>query len=77
MSAEYEALKQSLSTVSLSLGRVTRVFEERLKELQEAGGDPETLKSADEAVNAMRDSAAIFMAWAYHYTGVPQDQNGG
>lgn len=70
---EFEELKRAVSEADAALNRVTRAFENRLKSLQATGGDPEMIKQTNEAVNSMRDSAAIFIAWAYHYVGVSQE----
>ena len=73
MEMEKEEIKKSLSDVSLALEKVTRAFEDRLKELEEEGTRPEAIQQAGEAVSSMRDSGSIFLAWAHHYSGFPQE----
>ncbi len=64
-------LKKSLWDVAQAFDRVNRAFEGHLRELKEGGGDPARVRHATEAVRAMRDSGSMYLAWAYHYAGIP------
>jgi hypothetical protein len=63
-------LKRALSDVAMALDKVNKAFENHLEELKKSGGDLTMIRQTGEAVRSMRDSAAMYLAWAYHYAGV-------
>ena len=65
-------LKQALSDVAEALDKVNKAFESHLQGLQQTGGDPSMIRQTNEAVRSLRDSAAMYLAWAHHYAGMPQ-----
>jgi len=65
-------LKQALSDVSKALDKVNKAFGNRLHQLREKGGDSAKIHLTTDAVRSMQDSAAMYLAWAYHYSGIPQ-----
>ena len=69
---EDQDLKQALSHVAKALDKVNRVFENRFQELKQGGSNATTIRQTSEAVQSLRDSAAMYLAWAYHYADVPQ-----
>jgi hypothetical protein len=69
---EDQELKKALSRVGKALDKVNRAFKNHLHELKSRGSDQTMIRQATEAVNAMRDSATMYLAWAHHYTGIPQ-----
>ncbi len=65
-------LEQALSDVTEALDKVNKAFEKHLQGLQQSGGDSGMIRQTGEAVRSLRDSAAMYLAWAHHYAGVPQ-----
>ena len=68
-------LKQALSDVAKALDKVNKAFENHLQELKKSGGDLTMIRQTSEATHSLRDSAAMYLAWAYHYAGVPLPEN--
>ena len=66
-----QELKQALSDVATALDKVNKAFVNRLQELKQSGGDAAMIRQTNEAVRSLQDSAAMYLAWAYHYVGVP------
>jgi hypothetical protein len=64
-------LKQALSDVARALDKVNKAFENHLQELEKSGGDLTVIRQTSEATRSLRDSAAMYLAWAHHYAGVP------
>ncbi|MGH7273484.1 MAG: hypothetical protein ACREIQ_03360 [Nitrospiria bacterium] len=61
-----------MSDVAEALDKVNKAFENHLQGLHQTGGDPAMIRQTSEAVRSLRDSAAMYLAWAQHYAGVPQ-----
>jgi len=70
-----QELKQALSDVAKALDKVNKAFENHLQELKKSGGDLTMIRQTSEATRSLRDSAAMYLAWAYHYAGVPLPEN--
>lgn len=68
---EDPGLKQALWDVGQALDRVHMAFEDLLQDLRQGGGEPAVIRQANEALVSLRSSAAIYLAWAYYYAGVP------
>ena len=66
-----QELKQALSDVAKALDKVNTAFENHLQELKKTGGDLTVIRQTNEAARSLGDSAAMYLAWAYHYAGVP------
>ena len=64
-------LQQALLDVATALDKVNKAFEQRLHELRRSGGDTAVIRQTGDAVRSLRDSSTMYLAWAYHYAGVP------
>jgi uroporphyrinogen-III decarboxylase len=62
--------------VAKALDKVNKAFEDYLQELKKSGADLTMIRQTSEATRSLRDSAAMYLAWAYHYAGItlPGDQ---
>ncbi len=60
-------LQQPLQDVTLAMERLHQAFESRVVTLEQEGADTATMRRFTEGARAMRDSGAIFLAWAQHY----------
>ncbi len=70
-----QELKQALSDVAKALDKVNEAFENHLQELKKSEGDLIMIRQTSEATRSLKDSAAMYLAWAYHYAGVPLPEN--
>jgi hypothetical protein len=66
-----ENLKQALLDVATALDKVNKAFEQHLHELRQSGRDTTMIRQTSDAVRSLRDSSSMYLAWAYHYAGVP------
>lgn len=66
-----QELKQALSDVAKALDKVNKAFENHLQELKKSGNDLIMIRQTNEAVQSLRDSGVMYLAWAFHYAGVP------
>jgi predicted transcriptional regulator YheO len=66
-----QELKQALSDVAKALDKVNKAFENHLQEIKKGGNDLTMIRQTNEAVQSLRDSGVMYLAWAYHYAGVP------
>jgi len=66
-----QELEQALSDVWKSLDNVSKRFENHLYKLEQSDSDSTLIKTAGDAVRSLKDSAAMYLTWAYHYAGIP------
>jgi hypothetical protein len=59
-------IKQSILEVAQAMENLNRAFEKRTADLKKAGNADE-LERWMKAIQAMRDSGNIYLAWAEHY----------
>jgi hypothetical protein len=62
-----EDFQQALLQVAKSIDGLTRVFEHRVAELRALGEAEEQIREAVGAIQAVKDSGAIYLTWANHY----------
>jgi hypothetical protein len=62
-----EDFQQALLQVARAIDGLTRVFEHRVAELRALGESDEQLREAVNAIQAVKDSGAIYLTWANHY----------
>ena len=51
-----------------------RLLEQRAKEIENSGGDPEVVMKLVKGADAMRDSGNIYLSWAKHYVGLSEGE---
>jgi hypothetical protein len=62
-----EDFQQALLQVAKSMDGLARVFEHRVAELRALGETEEQIRDAVGAIQAVKDSGAIYLTWANHY----------
>lgn len=62
-----EDFQQALLQVAKSMDGLARVFEHRVAELRALGESDEQIREAVGAIQAVKDSGAIYLTWANHY----------
>ncbi|MFZ5862208.1 MAG: hypothetical protein ACOYXR_05130 [Nitrospirota bacterium] len=62
-----EDFQQALLQVAKSMDGLAQVFEHRVAELRALGESEEQIRDAVGAVQAVKDSGAIYLTWANHY----------
>jgi hypothetical protein len=67
-----EELKQVVDEINDQMKRFHRMLEERGKEIEVSGGDPEVAMKLVKGADAMKDSANIYLSWAKHYVALAE-----
>ena len=62
-----EDVQQALLQVAKAIDGLIRVFEHRVTELRAVGDSEEQVREALKAIQAVKDSGAIYLTWANHY----------
>ena len=62
-----EEFQLALLQVAKAMDGLTRAFEERVTELRVIGEPEEQIREAVRAIQAVKDSGAIYLTWANHY----------
>lgn len=62
-----EDFQQALLQVAKSMDGLARVFELRVAELRALGEAEEQIREVVGAIQAVKDSGAIYLTWANHY----------
>jgi hypothetical protein len=62
-----EDVQQALLQVAKAMDGLTRVFEHRVTELRAIGESEEQVREVLKAIQAVKDSGAIYLTWANHY----------
>lgn len=62
-----EEFQLALLQVAKAMDGLTRAFEERVTELRAIGEQEEQIRDAVKAIQAVKDSGAIYLTWANHY----------
>jgi len=62
-----EDFQQALLQVARAMDALARVFDHRVAELRALGESDEEIREAVNAVQAVKDSGAIYLTWANHY----------
>lgn len=62
-----EDFQQALLQVARAMDALALVFEHRVAELRALGESDEQVRDAINAVQAVKDSGAIYLTWANHY----------
>lgn len=60
-------VQQALLQVAKAIDGLTRVFEHRVTERRAIGESEEQVREALKAIQAVKDSGAIYLTWANHY----------
>ncbi len=67
-----DELRQVVKDISDQMERFQEMLEGRGRELELSGGDPEVATKLVRGVDAMKDSANIYLSWARHYVALAE-----
>ena len=62
-----EDLNQRMATLTDQMEQFHTALENKARELELTGGDPEIIGKLMNGADAMKDSANIYLSWARHY----------
>ena len=62
-----EDVQDALLQVAKAMDNLARVFEHRMTELRAVGDSDDQFREVVNAVQAIKDSGAIYLTWANHY----------
>jgi len=62
-----EDVQDALLQVAKAMDNLARVFEHRMTELRALGDSDDQVREVVNAVQAIKDSGAIYLTWANHY----------
>lgn len=71
-----EEFQEALLQVAKAMDGLTRAFEHRVTELRAVGNSDEQIGEVIKAIQAVKDSGAIYLTWANHYAKRISDQDG-
>lgn len=71
-----EEFQEALLQVAKAMDGLTRAFEHRVSELRAIGDSQEQIAEVVKAIQAVKDSGALYLTWANHYAKRISDQGG-
>ncbi|MEO5657687.1 MAG: hypothetical protein ABIO65_11695 [Nitrospiria bacterium] len=71
-----EEFQEALLQVAKAMDGLTTAFEHRVTELRAVSNSDEQVGEVIKAIQAVKDSGAIYLTWANHYAKRISDQDG-
>lgn len=60
-------LKQQIQELAMHMAAFHQALEDKAREVEVIGGDPEVVGKLFKGADAMKDSGNIYLSWAHHF----------
>ncbi|MCA9471228.1 MAG: hypothetical protein MRJ96_07785 [Nitrospirales bacterium] len=67
-----DQLREKLSDIGTQMEQFHLLLNERAREIEVTGGDPDIVTKLVNGADAMKDSANIYLSWARHFVGLSE-----